>query len=99
MEASFVVLSRHARARCQQRSVPVRLVSLVLEHADRRVFVGSGVQAAMITRKRLRTTRAPAIYDQRERLEGLIVLHDPRDGAVITAFRGCGRAARRYRRR
>jgi hypothetical protein len=99
MLASNQWLTRHASIRCQQRGVPLDLVALVLEHADRRVFVGDGVQSAMITRKRLKAATHPAVCAASKRLQGLIVLHDPIAGVVVTVLRGDRKAARRYRRR
>ncbi len=95
MLASTQWLSRHAEVRCQQRSVPVDLVALVLEHADRRVFVGDGVQSLMITRKRLKTAKHAALCAASERLDGLIVLHHPIEGVIVAVLRADGRAARR----
>jgi hypothetical protein len=99
MLASSLGYTRHAQTRCQQRSVPRRLVELVVEHADRRVFVGDGVQAAMITRKRLKMSRVPQLKAERERLDGLMVLLDPEDGTVVTVMWADGAVARRYRYR
>ncbi|MBL8552608.1 MAG: hypothetical protein JNJ73_21655 [Hyphomonadaceae bacterium] len=99
MLASSLGFTRHAEARCQQRSIPRRLVELVVAHANRRVFVGDGVQAAMITRKRLQTSRVPQLKAERDRLDGLMVLFDPQDGTIVTAMWADGAAARRYRAR
>ena len=91
-------LSRHARKRCQQRCVSHALVGLVLLHADRRVFVGGGVQASMITRKRLKRLGQGMGAGESERLRNLVVLHHPAARAVVSVLWADGKAARRYRR-
>ena len=91
-------LSRHAAARCQQRSIPMRLLGVVLLHADSRVHVGGGVIAAMIKRRKLQKLARSGIVVDPARLEGLVVLYDPAVAAVITAMRAIGSRSRRYRR-
>lgn len=92
------VLSGHACERAARRNISPEIVGRVLLFADSRVHVGGGVKACTITRRRLSKlcqTHQPAEF---ERLQGIIVLFDPASGAVITVFRGVGRASRRYRR-
>lgn len=90
-------LSSHARVRCQQRCVSSHLVALVVQHADSRVFVGDGVQALMVTRKRLRFSPVEEVRAQQDRLSGLIVLRHRADGAIVTVMRA-GKRSRRYLR-
>ncbi len=92
--------SRHAARRSQSRSIPPRLFALVLAHADIDCYVWGGLKAAMVTRRKLARMKREMTLPDREALDSLIVVYDPADGYVVTAFHDLGgHRGKAYRRR
>jgi hypothetical protein len=89
-------VSEHARLRCQQRGVPLHVLSALQDVADRSVPVGGGLTADSLSRRGLKWLReegypVPAIL---ERLPGLTVVQSSQ-GETVTVLHA---TARRYRR-
>jgi hypothetical protein len=91
--------TRHALARAAQRAISAEAIDAVLRFADIRNFIAGGLVAAMVTQRKLERLERRLSIGERESLEGVIVLIDPRTGAVVSAFHDIGDRARVYRRR
>ena len=90
-----VVKSRHANMRCQQRAIRMRVIRLIIAHADRRVHTYNGAVSLLITRKKLKALRdehvaVPALLD---RADGVALIVSS-NGVIITAVH-CGKWAHR----
>lgn len=93
-----LVLTDHARERAQMRGVPMRIVQAIYANADKSPFVGSGCRSLMVSRRALDrlADRIPA--GDRERMDGVVLVIDPKDNAIITVLHAHSPAGRRYRR-
>lgn len=54
----MISLSRHAERRCQQRGVPKRLLSLILDHADLEKPIGDGCTLVRVSREQAGSLKA-----------------------------------------
>lgn len=89
------VMSNHATTRCQQRGVPLRVLSSLLDHGDRSIPVGGGHTAISLSRNEAARLRRVGYHPAMlERLVGLTAVVS-NDGQVVTVLHATDA---RYRR-
>jgi len=92
-------ISRHARARANQRGVTNRRLAQLISYADVIVSVGHNLSACHLSRRAVEA----AIHDglppsQIERLSRLAII-EADDGTIVTVAAIHGRKGRHYKRR
>jgi hypothetical protein len=81
--------THHASARCQQRGIPPHMVNMVLTHGETR-SAGGGCHSVLLTRASIQNVRfllPKADVIQMEKLQGVNVIVNDRDGAIVTVKR------------
>jgi hypothetical protein len=87
----------HAVRRAHQRGARIRVIDLVLRHADSCVPVGGGCQCHFLSDLALAAISDVEVPTAlREQARGLAVLTDADGTTVITVLRPHGRRGRRY---
>jgi hypothetical protein len=92
------ILTNHARGRAQVRGVPMRIVDAIYANADRSPFVGSGCRSLMVSRRQLDRLADKIPAADRERMDGVVLVVDPKSNAIITVLHAHSPTGRRYRR-
>lgn len=92
------ILTDHARDRAQVRGVSMRIVEAIYAIADRSPFVGSGYRSLMVSRRKLDRLADSIPAADRERMDGVVLVVDPKSNAIITVLHAHSTNGRRYRR-
>ena len=92
------ILTDHARERAQVRGVPIRIVEAIYANADRSPFVGSGRRSLMVSRRQLDRLADSIPAADRERMDGVVLVVNPRSNVIITVLHAHSPNGRRYRR-
>jgi hypothetical protein len=88
----------HALQQAQLRGIPIHIVQTIYATADRSVFVGSGCQSLMVSRKHLEHLREVVAPSDLERMDGVVLVVDRERRVIITIFHSYGQKGQRYRR-
>jgi len=99
MRQSSDVLSRHAQLRLKQRGIPHRVLSALLDHADRVIHAGAGCETHGVSRKAIKALVADGALapDDAARATRIVALLG--GGMVVSVLRHMnGARGRRYRR-
>src|SRR6516164_8851365 len=80
------ILTDHARKRAQARGVPIRILEAIYSNADRSPFVGSGRRSLMVSRRQLARLDGNIPAADRERMDGVVLVIDPKSNAIITVL-------------
>jgi hypothetical protein len=92
------ILTDHARKRAQARGVPKRILEAIYSNADRSPFVGNGCRSFMVSRRQLARLDGSIPAADRERMDGVVLVIDPKSNAIITVLHAHSPNGRRYRR-
>jgi len=92
------ILTDHARERAQVRGVPIRIVEAIYANADRSPFVGSGRRSLMVSRRQLDRLADSIPAADRERMDGVVLVVNPKTNVIITVLHAHSPNGRRYRR-
>src|SRR5437764_3160661 len=85
-EAAPPILTDHARRRAQARGVSMGILEAIYANADRSSFVGSGCRSLMVSRRQLARLADSIPAADRERMDGVVLVVDPKSNAIITVL-------------
>jgi hypothetical protein len=93
-----LILTEHARERAQARGVSFRVLEAIYASADRNLFVGRGCRSLMVSRRQLARLAGSIPAADLERMDGVVLVVDPKSTAIITVLHAHSPNGRRYRR-
>lgn len=93
-----LILTDHAHERAQARGVSMQVVEAIYANADRNPFVGSGCRSLMVSRRHLARLAGTIPAADRERMDGVVLVVDPKGNVVITVLHAHSPKGRHYRR-